>query len=96
MRLTLNKLLKTLFIIPIRIYQWTLSPLLGDTCRYAPSCSHYTVEAIEEWGVLKGIWLGLKRIGRCHPWGSHGYDPVPPNPKKQTTSSTHAEKTEAQ
>jgi putative membrane protein insertion efficiency factor len=70
-------MLKKLFILPIRIYQATLSPLLGANCRHTPSCSHYTVEAIQEWGVIRGIWLGMKRIARCHPWGTHGYDPVP-------------------
>ncbi|MEJ1241502.1 membrane protein insertion efficiency factor YidD [Chryseolinea sp. T2] len=71
------QLIKKIFILPIRIYQWTLSPLLGASCRHTPSCSHYTIQAIEEWGVVKGIWLGMKRIARCHPWGTHGYDPVP-------------------
>lgn len=70
-------ILKKIFIFPIRIYQATLSPLLGAHCRHAPSCSQYTIEAIQEWGVLKGMWLGAKRISRCHPWGTSGYDPVP-------------------
>lgn len=70
-------MLKKLFILPIRIYQLVLSPLLGANCRHHPSCSQYTIEAIQEWGVFKGIWLGMKRISRCHPWGTHGYDPVP-------------------
>ncbi|MBT1704553.1 membrane protein insertion efficiency factor YidD [Chryseosolibacter indicus] len=70
-------MIKKLFILPIRIYQLTLSPLLGAQCRHTPSCSHYTVEAINEWGVTKGIWLGIKRISRCHPWGTSGFDPVP-------------------
>lgn len=79
----MNRLLKKIFILPIRFYQLAISPLLGPSCRYTPTCSHYTVEAIEEWGILKGTWLGLKRIGRCHPWGGHGYDPVPKNPKRK-------------
>ncbi|MGB3588413.1 MAG: membrane protein insertion efficiency factor YidD [Tunicatimonas sp.] len=61
----------------IRFYQYAISPLLGNNCRHAPSCSQYTLEAIQEWGFLKGSWLGIKRISRCHPWGTHGYDPVP-------------------
>ena len=61
----------------VRIYQLLISPLLGSNCRHAPTCSQYTIEAIREWGPLKGIWLGMKRISRCHPWGTHGYDPVP-------------------
>lgn len=71
------KLIKQIFIFPIRVYQWVLSPLLGSNCRFTPTCSSYMIEAIQEWGPLKGIWLGLKRIGRCHPWGPHGHDPVP-------------------
>ena len=72
--------LKKLFILPIRIYQWTISPFLGSNCRHSPTCSAYAVEAIEEWGPLKGMWLGLKRISKCHPWGTQGFDPVPKKP----------------
>ncbi|MEM9672197.1 MAG: membrane protein insertion efficiency factor YidD [Bacteroidota bacterium] len=61
----------------IRFYQYAISPILGTNCRHTPTCSQYTLEAIQEWGVAKGVWLGLKRIARCHPWGTHGYDPVP-------------------
>jgi uncharacterized protein len=71
------QLIKQLFIFPIRVYQKTISPLLGNNCRYNPTCSHYMVESIEEWGIIKGFYLGLKRIGRCHPWGGMGIDPVP-------------------
>ncbi len=71
------KYLRKIYIFPIKVYQWTISPLLGQTCRFEPSCSHYAVEAVEEWGIFKGTWLGLKRIFRCHPWGGHGFDPVP-------------------
>ncbi|MBK8292600.1 MAG: membrane protein insertion efficiency factor YidD [Flammeovirgaceae bacterium] len=70
-------ILKKILILPIKIYQATLSPLLGAHCRHAPSCSQYSIEAIEEWGILKGTWLGIKRIARCHPWGTSGYDPIP-------------------
>ena len=68
----------------IRIYQVTLSPLLawlggpGSGCRFEPSCSRYFLEALEKHGLLHGTWLGLKRLGRCHPWGGCGPDPVPP------------------
>jgi len=76
------KIINQIFILPIRAYQIILSPLLGANCRYQPTCSQYMIEAINEWGPFKGIWLGLKRIGRCHPWAGHGHDPVPKNNKK--------------
>jgi putative membrane protein insertion efficiency factor len=66
------------FIFPIRLYQRFVSPLLGSNCRYVPTCSEYTAEAIEHHGVLRGSWMGLCRIMRCHPWGGCGYDPVDP------------------
>jgi putative membrane protein insertion efficiency factor len=69
--------MKYLFIFLIKLYQWTLSPLLGPKCRFTPSCSKYAIEALEKYGPLKGGWLALKRISRCHPWGGHGYDPLP-------------------
>lgn len=61
----------------IRLYQLTLSPWLGNPCRYEPTCSHYAAEAIERHGAVRGVWLAAKRLGRCHPWGRSGYDPVP-------------------
>jgi len=70
-------LLKKIAIAPIRLYQVVLSPMIGPTCRYQPTCSHYMIEAINEWGVIRGLWLGLKRIFRCHPWADSGHDPVP-------------------
>jgi putative membrane protein insertion efficiency factor len=73
----INQFFKQLFILPVRLYQITLSPLLGSSCRFQPSCSNYMIQAIREWGPIKGGWLGIKRIGKCHPWGPHGHDPVP-------------------
>ena len=64
-------------ILLIRFYQRCISPLFPPSCRYTPTCSQYAVEAFSKYGVLKGGWLTLKRLLRCHPWGGHGYDPVP-------------------
>jgi uncharacterized protein len=61
----------------IRLYQLTLSPWLGLQCRYDPTCSKYAAEAMTRFGVVRGGWLAAKRLGRCHPWGRSGYDPVP-------------------
>ena len=63
--------------ILIRVYQLVLSPLLGPNCRYYPTCSQYAIEAIETHGSLRGAWLTIKRISRCHPWHEGGFDPVP-------------------
>jgi len=65
------------FIFLVRIYQWVISPLFPPSCRYTPTCSSYMVEAIQEWGPIKGLFLGTKRMARCHPRGGFGYDPVP-------------------
>ena len=59
----------------IRVYQWTLSPLLGPVCRFEPSCSRYMVGAVTKYGLIRGIARGLRRLGRCHPWNPGGYDP---------------------
>lgn len=61
----------------IRGYQLAISPMLGNRCRFFPSCSEYALEALQKHGLSKGIWLGLRRVGRCHPWCPGGYDPVP-------------------
>ncbi|MFZ2323419.1 MAG: membrane protein insertion efficiency factor YidD [Ignavibacteriaceae bacterium] len=65
------------FILLIKIYQLFISPIFPSSCRYTPTCSHYTMEALKKYGIFKGGWLGVKRISRCHPWGGSGYDPVP-------------------
>ncbi len=69
--------MRTLILALIKVYQWTLSPLLGGACRYYPSCSSYTYGAVERFGALKGSWMGIKRILRCNPWHEGGYDPIP-------------------
>jgi putative membrane protein insertion efficiency factor len=76
------KKIRQIAILPllllIKIYQWIISPLLGpNKCRYQPTCSHFAIEALQKHGLLKGGFLATKRILSCHPWGGHGYDPVP-------------------
>ena len=71
-------MLRRLFVLPIRVYQLFISPVLPPACRFYPTCSAYALEAIMTHGVLRGGWLALRRLARCHPWGGSGYDPVPP------------------
>ena len=71
-------MLKKIFIAPIKFYKKFISPLLGNHCRYLPTCSEYMMQAIEIHGVVKGLILGIWRILRCNPWAKGGYDPVPP------------------
>ena len=74
---TLLLILSLPFIVLIKLYQWIISPWMGQKCRFTPTCSQYGIDALKKYGPLKGVWLTLKRIARCHPWGGHGYDPVP-------------------
>jgi putative membrane protein insertion efficiency factor len=64
-----------LLIAGVRCYQLAISPLLGPRCRFHPTCSQYVIEAVRKYGAVRGSWRGLRRIGRCHPWGGSGYDP---------------------
>ena len=73
----IKHLLSLPFILLIKFYQAAISPLLGPKCRFTPTCSHYGVEALKKHGPIKGLWLTLKRLSKCHPWGNSGYDPVP-------------------
>ena len=71
--------MQRLLILILRAYQLSLSPMLGARCRYSPSCSQYAIEALREHGVIRGLWLAVRRLGRCHPFHPGGYDPVPPH-----------------
>ena len=70
--------MRRIAIYLIRGYQLLLSPLLGNNCRFQPTCSEYAIESIRSHGLRRGSWLAVRRIGRCHPWGGAGHDPVPP------------------
>ncbi|MDA0568340.1 MAG: membrane protein insertion efficiency factor YidD [Bacteroidetes bacterium] len=78
--------MRFVFIAFIRLYQIVLSPLLGSNCRHQPTCSAYGIESLKVWGAWKGLGLTLRRIVKCHPWGTSGIDPVP---RKKFTSSNH-------
>lgn len=74
----MKKIILLIFLSLIKVYQLIISPWLGaNKCRYTPTCSEYTKEALQKYGIWKGLWLGIKRISRCAPWGGYGYDPVP-------------------
>jgi len=77
------KILSWILLIPIYFYKYCISPLTPSSCRHIPTCSQYAVEALKIHGPFKGLWLTIKRISRCNPWGTSGYDPVPPKNKNQ-------------
>ena len=79
----------------IRLYQNTLSPFWPSSCRYEPSCSHYTHESVSRFGGWKGGWLAVRRLSRCMPWGGSGYDPVPPGPDHLSNTSQFSYDTSA-
>ncbi|MCA1750376.1 MAG: membrane protein insertion efficiency factor YidD [Flavobacteriales bacterium] len=81
------KPLSHVLVFLVKVYQYTLSPLLGSNCRHQPTCSQYTIESIRIWGPFKGTWLGIKRISKCHPWGTHGIDPVPTKQSGKTAET---------
>jgi len=72
----INKALTFFFLSLINLYSYIISPILGKNCRFLPTCSEYTKESIIKFGFFKGVWLGIKRIVRCHPWGKSDYDPI--------------------
>jgi len=78
----INKILTFPIILIIKFYQFFISPFLGQNCRYIPSCSEYAIESLKIYGPLKGFYLAIKRIFKCHPWGGKGFDPVPNKIKK--------------
>ena len=69
--------MKRTILLSISLYQAGISPFIPSSCRYTPSCSRYSQQAVEQYGAMKGVWMGVKRLARCHPWGGQGYDPVP-------------------
>jgi uncharacterized protein len=73
----MQKAMTSVFIALIKAYQLALSPFFGQQCRFTPSCSHYAIMALQTHGVLKGMWLTVKRLSRCHPWHAGGHDTVP-------------------
>jgi len=73
----ISKMIGAVFISIFRFWHAAITPYLGFGCRYNPTCSQYGIEAIQKYGPLKGGWLAAKRVASCHPWGGHGYDPVP-------------------
>ena len=79
----LNKIVTFPLILLIRGYQLIASPMLGSNCRFMPTCSEYAMESLKTYGLIKGTFLTIKRIGKCHPWGSHGYDPIPSKHNKK-------------
>ncbi len=81
-----NRLSGLVLRVLIRAYQYVLAPVLRPSCRFEPSCSAYALEAVEAHGPWRGAWLAVRRVGRCHPWGSAGYDPVPAGGRRRPTT----------
>ena len=72
-----NRIITYILISCIKFYQLFVSPIIGHNCRYLPTCSEYTINCLQQFGLIKGIFFSLKRISKCHPWGGEGYDPIP-------------------
>lgn len=84
---------RRLLMLLVRFYQVAISPLTPASCRYVPTCSAYALEALERHGALRGGWMTVRRLLRCHPWGAHGYDPVPPAPDGPETVGRGSDRT---
>lgn len=82
--------MKWLLIGLLKVYRIFISPLYGQVCRYHPTCSAYALDAVTEYGSLKGSWLAVRRLARCHPWAAGGYDPVPPRNAADSTPTPGA------
>jgi uncharacterized protein len=80
----MRKILVYIAILPIKLYQLVISPVIPPSCRHVPTCSEYAIQALKIHGILKGSYLAIHRILRCHPWGTSGYDPVPPKKEKKS------------
>lgn len=74
--------MRYILVFLVRAYQVTLSPFLGKNCRHEPTCSAYAIEALNTWGAFRGLGLTIRRVSKCHPWGTSGHDPVPKRPEK--------------
>lgn len=81
--------MKYVLIGLLKAYRAVISPIYGQVCRYHPSCSAYALGAVEQHGTVRGVWLAVRRLGRCHPWAAGGYDPVPPRVAAGNSTSTH-------
>jgi hypothetical protein len=81
--------MRQILIALIKLYRYTISPYLAPSCRYTPTCSSYAIEAVERFGIIRGSWMAMRRISRCHPWHSAGYDPVPDNNNTTMTRKDH-------
>ena len=79
----INRIVIFPLILFIKVYQLFISPIIGQNCRYLPTCSEYTAGCLKQFGIFKGTFLSLKRISKCHPWGNHGYDPIPSKLEKK-------------
>jgi len=75
--MALSKAIAFIPIVVVKFYQIVISPFFPSSCRFTPTCSAYSIEALKKYGFVKGLWLTIKRLLRCHPWGGHGFDPVP-------------------